>query len=174
MRALRDPVLLSGTLTVACLLAVAVLAPALAPFDPAGGNLAYIDDAGKIQAPPFPAGGKFILGTDLLGRDTFSRLLYATRFGLAFAALAVPARLVLAAILGMMAAWWGGFWDRLIRWLSMFLTAVPAILIPLVLIPVVNDLWRGRPGPAGRFSAMSCRIWDHPWPRYWPWRCRWF
>ena len=59
-------------------------------------------------APSF----RFPLGTDELGRDRFARLLYATRVSLLFATAASVATLLLATMLGGIAGYWGGWWDR--------------------------------------------------------------
>jgi ABC-type dipeptide/oligopeptide/nickel transport system permease subunit len=141
LRALKDPVLLSGTLLVAGLLAVAILAPYLAPHDPNRQFQAFQDAQGRIFVPPFRPGPTHLLGTDGLGRDVFSRLIYGTRFALALAGLAVPARFFIALALGAAAAWRGGIWSRLIDWLNVFFTAVPQVLVPLALLPMFNQVY---------------------------------
>ena len=91
---------------------------------------------------------RFLLGTDDLGRDRLGRLLYATRISLLFAAAAAIATLLLAAVLGGIAGYWGGWWDRcLLRaidlmlslpWLFLLLAARAAL--PLNISPVTSLL----------------------------------
>jgi ABC-type dipeptide/oligopeptide/nickel transport system permease subunit len=75
-----------------------------------------------------------------------SVLLYCTRYALLFAAVVVPARFLLALLLGLAAAWRGGIWDRLLRWLSVFFSAVPLVILPLVAIGVFNQVFSGNVG----------------------------
>jgi len=140
--ALRSPTILAGTLLVLGLVLVAVLAPQLAPYGQDQRFSAFQDSTGKVYAPPFaPGQAGHILGTDRLGRDVWSRVLFGTRYALLLAALVVPARFALAAALGLPAAWWGGLWARLVEWLGVFFAALPQFLLPLALIPVVNLLF---------------------------------
>jgi peptide/nickel transport system permease protein len=148
VRALRDPVLLAGVLLVGALVAVALLAPRLAPHDPGRVFLAFQDPFGKTWAPPFPPIANHPLGTDEMGRDIFTRLIYGTRNALLFAALAVPARFVLAVLLGLPTAWRGGFFSRLIDWLTVVFTAIPQVVLPMVLLRMVNQLYVGQPSAA--------------------------
>ena len=91
---------------------------------------------------------RFPLGTDDLGRDRLARLLYASRVSLLFAAAASLGALVVAVLLGGMAGYWGGWWDRcLVRaidlmlslpWLFLLLAA--RALLPLNASPVTSLL----------------------------------
>lgn len=141
LQALKDPVLLLGVILTAGLIAVAILAPRLAPYDPNREFTAFTDAQGHIFVPPFRPGPAHLLGTDGLGRDVLSRLIYGTRFALLLAGLAVPARFLAALFLGAVAAWRGGIWSRLIDWLSIFFTAVPQVLVPLALLPMLNQVY---------------------------------
>ena len=89
---------------------------------------------------------RFPLGTDDLGRDRFARLLYATRVSLLFAAAASLGALLLAALLGGIAGYWGGWCDRLLKrgidlmlslpWLFLLLAA--RAVLPLNASPVTS------------------------------------
>lgn len=147
-KAMRDRMLLLGALLVLALVVVAVVAPWIAPFDPTLKAPVVQRPGGVILVPPFAPGGEHLLGTDDLGRDLFSRLLFGTRYALIFAMLAVPARFLLAVPFGLLAAFRGGIWAKLIRWLSIFFTAIPQVLLPLALIPAVNLIYMERPGMA--------------------------
>jgi ABC-type dipeptide/oligopeptide/nickel transport system permease subunit len=158
VQALRDPVLLGGVLLVGALVAVAVLAPKLAPYAPSQVFKAYQDEAGKIWAPPFTPMPTHLLGTDMMGRDVFTRLIYGARYALLFAAMAVPARFMLAVLLGLPAAWRGGFWSRLIDWLSVIFTAVPQLVVPLVLVQMANNLYVGNPSASLAWGVVCIAL----------------
>lgn len=89
---------------------------------------------------------RFPLGTDDLGRDRLARLLYATRVSLLFATAASVGALLLAAVLGGIAGYWGGWWDRCltraldlmlsIPWLFLLLAA--RALLPLNASPLTS------------------------------------
>jgi peptide/nickel transport system permease protein len=146
LAALKDPVLLIGTVLVLALVAVAILAPRLAPFAANHATPAYQDAQGRIYAAPSGPDSIHPFGTDQVGRDMLSVLLYGTRYALLFAAVVVPARFLLALLLGLAAAWRGGIWDRLLRWLSVFFSAVPLVILPLVAIGVFNQVFSGNVG----------------------------
>lgn len=153
-RAMRDPVLLAGTLLVLGLVVVAVGAPWLAPYDPAKEVLIVFGPNGEMTGPPFLPGREHWLGTDAMGRDTLSQILFGTRYALAFALVAVPVRFLMAVPLGLVAAFRGRVWDGLIDWLSTFFTAIPLVLLPLVLIPAVNLVYRGLAGPSFAWAVF--------------------
>lgn len=140
-RALKDPVLLLGVLLVLGLVVVGLFAHKFAPYDPNKVFTAYQDKNGHIWAPPFLPSPDHLLGTDSMGRDVWSRLLFGTRYALLFAAMAVPARFLLALVLGLTAAWRGGIAARIISALGVFFTAVPQLVVPLVAISVFNRVY---------------------------------
>ena len=74
----RDKLALTALAAILILTATAILAPWLAPFDPAQ----QFFDGLTIEGAPLPPGAKYLLGTDLLGRDLLSRLIYGARTSL--------------------------------------------------------------------------------------------
>ena len=74
----RNRVALSAGVILVLLIAIAIAAPWLAPFDPS----AQFFDGLTLQGAPLPPGGKYFLGTDLLGRDLLSRLIFGARASL--------------------------------------------------------------------------------------------
>ena len=77
-------------------------------------------------------------GTDLLGRDTMSRLMVGIgqSFIIAFASVAIAT--VFGTIIGLLAAWWGTLWDGILMRLMDVLLAFPAILLALLIIAIVG------------------------------------
>lgn len=73
----------------------------------------------------------FLFGTDLLGRDLFSRLLYGARFSLTIGVVSILCSLFVGVMLGSVAGYWGGWWDTAVmRLVDLFLT-VPAMFLIL-------------------------------------------
>ena len=75
---LRDPVALAALAIIVAIVAGALAAPWLAPYDPAE----QFFDGLTIEGSPLPPDGRFPLGTDLLGRDLLSRIIYGAQTSL--------------------------------------------------------------------------------------------
>lgn len=118
-----NPLTLLGVLLVAVVALSALLADVIAPFPAHRG--AVVDFA-NFNRPP---GGPYLMGTDVVGRDLFSRILYAYRIslllGLAVLAIAVP----VGVTLGLMAGYLGGWREyAIMRVTDMFLSIPPLVL----------------------------------------------
>src|SRR3712207_4181708 len=94
-----------GAAMVVLITPVAVLAPLLAPYDPGK------QDYAAIMKPPSPA---HLLGTDNLGRDVYTRILYGAQASVRVGLLAVSLALVLGILLGLPSGYFGGKVDRVI------------------------------------------------------------
>lgn len=148
-RALRSPGVVVGVILVAGLIVVAILAPSIAPHDPAQRMpAAMVMPDGRILVPPLKPSIEHLLGTDSLGRDIFSRLLFGTRYAILLAMLVAPVRFLLAVPFGLVAAYRGGVWSKALHWFSTLFTALPHFIIPLALIRPLNNVFEGRPGAA--------------------------
>jgi peptide/nickel transport system permease protein len=115
--------------TVALLLACAILAPWIAPHDPYSGTLA------DRLLPPFwlPGGDvRYLLGTDVLGRDILSRLLFGARASLLVAGLAVLGAGIVGSAIGIWAGYAGGWLDSLLMRIVDLAISLPMILIALL------------------------------------------
>ena len=97
--------LVAGLVIVLGMSLLALLAPWIAPYDPA----AYDLDA--VLMPPSPS---HLLGTDDLGRDVFSRLLYGARVSLWVGFVAVGISVAVGVFLGLLAGYFGGWVDEII------------------------------------------------------------
>jgi peptide/nickel transport system permease protein len=107
------------------LIAGAVFAPVLTPYDPI-----QVAPAVRLQGP----GRAHLLGTDLYGRDILARVLYGGRISLAVGGLSVLMALAAGGMLGVAAGFWGGWLDLVVMRLSDVLLAFPAILLAIGLL----------------------------------------
>ena len=107
----------------AVIVAVSALAPLLSPW----GRDAM--DLGRVSAPPSP---DHPLGTDELGRDVLTRLLYGGRFTLAVSFIAVAFAMAVGVLLGGAAGWLGGAVDRAVSLLIDLFLSVPVFLVMLL------------------------------------------
>lgn len=121
----RNRLAVAGCAAVVAVALAAVLAPVLAPYDPAAQQL------GMRYAPP---SGEHLLGTDDLGRDILSRLLFGARISLTVAFLAVGISVTLGTVLGAVAGYVGGRIDTVaMRFVDMVL-AFPRLVLLIVIL----------------------------------------
>jgi oligopeptide transport system permease protein len=123
----RNKMALVGLFLVGMLVFIAVFADFLAPY-------AY-DDADPTQATQFPSAEHW-MGTDEVGRDVYSRILYGSRVSLAVGLGVTAIALLIGVPLGLAAGLMGGPVDFIIMRLVEVFTAVPALLLALLLISV--------------------------------------
>ena len=135
----RDRVVLLAVVFLAALVVAAVFAPLLAPYDPLLPNIF----AGR--RPPFSEvegiGGVVryhVLGTDALGRDMLTRLMYGARASLAVGIVAVAASAVIGTTLGLFAGFHGGRVDAVVMRAVDAFQAVPSLLVALFVLFVVG------------------------------------
>jgi len=121
----RYLVLVGGAM-IAVLLAVALAAPWLAPFDPLR---AVADSLGD----PFPPRLPYVLGTDELGRDVLSRLIYGARISLLVAVAATSMALGIGVSIGVCAGYFGGWIDSVLMRLTDVVLSFPALLLAIAL-----------------------------------------
>jgi peptide/nickel transport system permease protein len=120
---------LLGIFIMLSLVAIAVLAPVLAPYDPEA------IDSTRVLAPPDLA---HPFGSDALGRDVLSRVLYAFRVSLGVAIGAVVLAFLIAVPLGLLSGFSGGWVDTLIMRPLDLLLALPALLLAITLIAIIG------------------------------------
>lgn len=125
-----------GAVIVAVLALVAVFAPLIAPHDP------LAQDLSAANTPPvWSQGGtwEYVLGTDSLGRDVLSRVMFGARVSLAVALGGVAIALALGLALGLVAGYRGGRLDRFIVSGNDLLLSVPYTLLVVVIAAVVGN-----------------------------------
>ena len=145
-----------GIALILCLLAlfaaVAILAPWVSPHDPLRQSLLL-----RLRPPgTLTAHGDFLLGTDDLGRDLLSRIIYGARASFVVATLSVSVSLVTGTILGLAAGWFRGWIATLIMRLVDTMLSIPAILLAVLTVAVL--------GPG--FGKLILVLGLTRWPRY--------
>jgi glutathione transport system permease protein len=113
------------------LVAVAALAPYLVPFDAEN----YFDYDRLNEGPS----ALHWFGVDPLGRDIFSRILMGARISLAAGFLSVLAGGAIGTVLGLLAGYYEGWWDRIVMRISDVLFAVPGILLALGVVAILGS-----------------------------------
>ena len=117
------------------LVVLAIFAPLIAPHAP---NAQYRD---AVLVPPFwQEGGRaaYLLGTDAVGRDILSRLIYGTRFSLFIGVIVTTISLVGGIVIGVIAGYFRGWVDTVIMRLMDIILAFPSLLLALVLVAVLG------------------------------------
>src|SRR5918998_738978 len=119
-----------GLITILVLFLASLFAPAIAPYDP--------DQVNPIarHQPPFSAG--HLLGTDEIGRDVLSRLLFAGRVSLIVGFAAMLVTITVGSLVGLCAAYYGGKTDALLMRLTDIFLSFPTIYLLLVLAAFVR------------------------------------
>ena len=124
-----------GLVVVAVWIVVAVLAPILAPY-----GMNDIDVAQRLAPPCWMEGGSMdhIFGTDQLGRDVLTRLIYGSRISLIVGIVAGIVGLVIGVILGLLAGYFGGWIDVVISRMIDVMLAFPFIFLALLLVAALG------------------------------------
>lgn len=117
----------------ALLLLFALFAPWLAPYDPQ-----FVNASNRL----LPPSSHHLLGTDQLGRDILSRLIYGTRFSLLLAVIIVFLESGLGLILGLIVGWYQGRLETSFLWLVNLISAFPTFLVSLAIASFLGQgLW---------------------------------
>ena len=131
---LRNRLVASGLAVIGLFLLVALLADVLAPYAPD----AQLDDGLDTDGMPLPPCGRFLLGTDNLGRDVLSRVLHGTRISLTVGAVAMLTALVIGVFVGLYAGYHGGWLDAVLMRMTDVVLALPALLLAIALAGLMN------------------------------------
>jgi peptide/nickel transport system permease protein len=119
---MKNPAIIIGMVIVLIWLVLALLAPLLAPFDPLE---QHITD--RLQAP----NQTYRMGTDELGRDIFSRVLYGGRITIPAGLAVIIIDGILGLIIGAVAGYLGGVWDEVMMRLTELFMAFPTIILAM-------------------------------------------
>lgn len=134
----KNPVSSSAMIVVAAMILTALFAPWLAPYPPEE----QFFDGLSLEGMPMGPGSQFWLGTDLLGRDLLSRLIYGARTSLLIGVLANGIAVLIGALLGIVAGYAGGFTGSLLMRFTDLMMAFPALLLAIALAAIfAPSLW---------------------------------
>jgi peptide/nickel transport system permease protein len=134
----RDRLALGALGVVLLLTAVALAAPWLAPYGPAQ----QFFDGLTLEGAPLPPSTRFWLGTDLLGRDLLSRLIFGARTSLMIGVAANSAAVALGALVGVIAGYLQGPVGFLLMRFTDLMIAFPALLLAIALAAIfAPSLW---------------------------------
>ena len=137
----HSPVAIGATLVSGIIILAAVLAPLVAPHDPFNpASLNLMDGFTPPMEPNAFTGNTYWLGTDNQGRDIFSAILYGARISLFVGVSAVLFAMVLGIVIGLLAAWRGGWVDSLLMRIADVQLSFPSILIALLIFGIARGI----------------------------------
>jgi peptide/nickel transport system permease protein len=114
---------------------VAIFAPWVAPFDPLATLQPMAAPGTLYEAGP---GGTFWLGTDHIGRDILSRIIWGSRTVLIYAPLATLSAYIVGIAMGLIAGYKGGWIDEVLSFLSNVILAFPVLVLYVIIIAIVG------------------------------------
>ena len=121
-------------LVLLCIFLIAVFAPFVTSHDPNYQNL-----LARLKPPGYSTGSRFyLLGTDELGRDLLTRIVYGARISLLVAFLSVSISLTFGVLIGMVAGYFRGFPEVLIMRMADIFLSIPAILLAILTVAVLG------------------------------------
>lgn len=134
----RDRFALAGGVGVLLFVILAVLAPVLAPYDP---NYQHPQGLSSVGAPRGPD-EEFVFGTDLLGRDLLSRVIWGTRVSLAVGIISTIIAVAVALGIGLVAGYFPGAARTVLIWIVNAVLSFPSLLLMLALVSVLpRGIW---------------------------------
>ena len=137
-RLLRRRLAVLGLVIIVLTVAGAILAPWLTAYDP---NEQMFDGL-TLEGAPLPPDAKFWLGTDLLGRDLATRILYGARTSLVIGIVANGAALLIGTLVGMTAGYFKGWIGSVLMRFTDLMMAFPALLLAICLAAILQpSLW---------------------------------
>ena len=148
----ENPLLLAGALMALAIVLVAALGPLIVPYPQDAGTAMH--PAVILLAPSWQH--KF--GTDMFGRDIFTRVVYGARWSLGIAIVVLAISVAIGVPLGIVAGYFGGLVDNVIMRVTDVFLAFPALLLALAFAAVL--------GPSTRNAVLAISI------AWWPWYAR--
>jgi peptide/nickel transport system permease protein len=142
----RRPMAVGGMVVAGLFVLAALFAPLLAPYDPADTNFDAV-----LQGPS----AAHLMGTDDLGRDVLSRIIYGARASLAAGVLATLLALVVAVPIGLVAGYYRGWWDPVISRMTDVVLAFPFLILAVGMAAIF--------GPSLRNVVIALGVTAIPW-----------
>ena len=131
----RNPVGTAGAVVMLVLIFTAVFAPLIAPLDPYTFNLTEQGLPVRQQAP----NSEFLFGTDALGRDVLSRIIYGARVSSLVGFLSVALGTSVGTAIGLVSGYWGGKVDQVLQRIVDTFMAFPGIVLALAVVAVLGQ-----------------------------------
>lgn len=172
---LKNKVAMASLIILLIIFALSILAPLIAPHDPNVQNVVqanlppkwggldlpgvngYRTSGGQMvnayQQAHVPSGTSYIMGTDYLGRDLFSRVLYGTRLSLFVAVIATLIDLLVGVPYGIISAWKGGKTDTFMQRIVEIISSIPNLIVVVLLLLVL------KPGLTSIIIAIAFTGW---------------
>ncbi|MCD8014720.1 MAG: ABC transporter permease [Lachnospiraceae bacterium] len=129
LRLMKNPIAIIGIVLILVLCLAAIFAPFLTQYDPAA-----IDILAQFQTPSLA----HLCGTDDLGRDIFTRLLYGGRYSITIGVVSVVSALIIGVILGSISGYFGGQVDNIMMRILDVIQALPSMLFAIIISAVLG------------------------------------
>lgn len=129
---LSNPLSFSGVVLVVLIVLAALLADVIAPFPTHAG--AVVDFVNFNKPPEWP----YIMGTDLVGRDIFSRILYAYRISLMLGVVVLAIAVPIGVVIGLIAGYMGGWTDYILMRITDVFLSVPPLVLAMSIMGVLE------------------------------------
>jgi oligopeptide transport system permease protein len=163
-RLIRNKAAVAGMFIIGFFVLLAIFASVIVPENPLqiNGGKSFLPPpfytAGKTNIKPDP---KFILGTDSLGRDVFSRVIYGSRVSMVVGFIPTTIILVMGTVIGMIAGYIGGRWDNILMRITDVIYAFPDLLFFIIVMVALRDSFIGQlmNGMILLFAALAIVNW---------------
>ena len=132
--AVSKPMGAAGGFIVVVVVLAAIFAPVVSPYDPYASNL----DENGLPVRLVGPSGSFLLGTDAIGRDVFSRIIYGSRVSLVVGLGAVSLGTLFGTLIGLVSGYFVGKVDQVLQRVVDTLMAIPAIVLALAVITMLQ------------------------------------
>jgi peptide/nickel transport system permease protein len=142
----RRPMAVGGMVVASLFVLAALFAPLIAPYDPAATDFSHVLEGPSVS---------HIMGTDDLGRDVFSRIVFGARASLEAGVLATLLAMVVAVPLGLVAGYYRGWWDPVISRITDVVLAFPFVIIAVGMAAIF--------GPSLRNVVVAAGVTAIPW-----------
>jgi peptide/nickel transport system permease protein len=137
-RLMRRKLAVLGLVVIAVVIGCALAAPLIVAHAPDE----QMFDGLTLEGAPMPPGGAYLFGTDLLGRDLFSRILYGARTSLVIGVVANGMALLIGALVGLVAGYFRGWIGAVLMRFTDLMMAFPALLLAICLAAIFQpSLW---------------------------------
>lgn len=143
---LKNPLAMMGLIIMLILVVTGILADFIAPYDPLAINV-----KNKLQSPSW----EHLFGTDQLGRDNFSRVVYGARISVYLIAVVITLRYTIAILVGVIAGFYRGIIDEVLMRITDIFLAFPSILLAMIIAVAM------KPGLTTAIIALAVTGW--PW-----------